>query len=197
MWPCLWPLSQLSKTSKLTWTVIYHSDGSHIFSNEPLYKTVYWLGVCHGWFHLHDLPLAARSGSEIYKMKNSSWPQRDLNVRPLNCEAIALTAWSFRPDIHLANTLFQKKLRKNMAAVCSSISLFMSDLRTFHFEHHKELSWLYLKLTWTVIKHCKWHTFSFLDKVSLEKIWRPFAMLYWLLFMLTLSTYFENRTDSR
>ena len=33
-------------------------------------------------------------------------------------------------DIHLANTLFQLKVRqkKNMAAVCSSISLFMSDL---------------------------------------------------------------------
>ena len=35
------------------------------------------------WFHLHGLPLAARSGSEIYKMKNSSYPKRDLELTTL------------------------------------------------------------------------------------------------------------------
>ena len=45
------------------------------FSIEPLSKTGYWVGVCHGGFHLHGLPRAARSGSENYKMKNSC-PQR-------------------------------------------------------------------------------------------------------------------------
>ena len=41
------------------------------FSNELLSETGYWLSVCHGWFHLHGLPQAARSGSEVYKTKNS------------------------------------------------------------------------------------------------------------------------------
>ena len=68
------------------------------FSNELLSETGYGLGVCHCGFHLHGLPLAARSGSEIYKMKNSSCQQRDLNSRPLDCEAIALNARPFRPD---------------------------------------------------------------------------------------------------
>ena len=57
-------------------------------SNELLSETGYWLGVCHGWFHLHGLPPAARSGSEIYKIKNSSCPQRDSNSRPLDFEAM-------------------------------------------------------------------------------------------------------------
>ena len=67
------------------------------FSDELLSETGYWLGVCHGWFHLHRLPLAARSGSEICKMKNSSCPQRDSNSRPSDWEAIALTARPRRP----------------------------------------------------------------------------------------------------
>ena len=61
------------------------------FSDELLSETGYWLGVCHDWFHLHRLPLAARSGIEIYKMKNSSCPQRDSNSRPSDWEAIALS----------------------------------------------------------------------------------------------------------
>ena len=69
----------------------------YFFSDELLSETGYWLGVCHGWFHLHRLPPAARSGSEIYKMKNSSCPQRDSNSRPSDWEAIALTARPRRP----------------------------------------------------------------------------------------------------
>ena len=64
------------------------------FSNELLSETGYWLG----WCHFHGLPLAARSGSEIFKMTNSSCLQRDSNSRPLDCEAIALTARPRRPD---------------------------------------------------------------------------------------------------
>ena len=51
------------------------------FSDELLSETGYWLGVCHGSFHLHGLPPAARSGSEIYKMNNPQW---DSNSRPLD-----------------------------------------------------------------------------------------------------------------
>ena len=52
--------------------------------------TGYWLDVCHGWFHLHGLPRAARSGSESYKMKNSC-PQRDSNSQPLDFKAATVT----------------------------------------------------------------------------------------------------------
>ena len=67
------------------------------FSDELLSETGYWLCVCHGWFHLHRLPLAARSWSEIYKMKNSSCPHRDSISRPSDWEAIALTARPRKP----------------------------------------------------------------------------------------------------
>ena len=53
------------------------------FPDELLSETGYWLSVCHGSFHLHGLPQAARSGSELYKTKNYSCPQRDSNSRPL------------------------------------------------------------------------------------------------------------------
>ena len=58
------------------------------FTNKLLSETGYLLGVCRGGFHLHGLPLAARSGIQIYKMKNSSCPQRDSNSRPLDCEVL-------------------------------------------------------------------------------------------------------------
>ena len=44
------------------------------FSIEPLSKTEYWLGVCHGWLNLHGLLRAQGGGHKIYKMKNSSCP---------------------------------------------------------------------------------------------------------------------------
>ena len=40
---------------KLTWIVIYHWKLRPYFSGEPLSKTGYWLGIYHGWFHLHGL----------------------------------------------------------------------------------------------------------------------------------------------
>ena len=49
---------------KLTWTVIcrYYCRRQPYFSIEPLHvsKTGYWLGICHGWYHLHGLPRAAK-----------------------------------------------------------------------------------------------------------------------------------------
>ena len=47
-------------------------------------------------------------------------------VRSLQLEEVH--ANEINHDIRLANTLFQIRLDKNMAAVCSSISLFMSAL---------------------------------------------------------------------
>ena len=76
---------------KLTWTVINNCRRQQYFYIELLSETGYWLDVCRGWFHLHELPQAARSGSEIYKMKNSSCPQRDLNSRPIDLEATTVT----------------------------------------------------------------------------------------------------------
>ena len=76
---------------------IWLQTAAIFFSDELWSETGYWLGVCHGWFHLHRLTQAARSRSEIYKMKNSSCPQRDSNSRPLDWEAIALTTRPRRP----------------------------------------------------------------------------------------------------
>ena len=55
---------------KLTWTVIYYSDGSHIFSIEPssISKIGYWFGVCHGWFHLQGIPRAMKNASQAREL---------------------------------------------------------------------------------------------------------------------------------
>ena len=84
--------------------IYYYRRQPYFFSDELLSETGYWLGVCHGWFHLHGLPQAPRSGSEIYKTKNSSCPQRDSNSRPLDCEGIALTARPWRSDCRRVKT---------------------------------------------------------------------------------------------
>ena len=102
---------------KLTWTVINHCTRQPYFYIELLSETGYWLDVCHGWFHLHGLPQAARSGSEIYKMKNYSCPQRDLNSRPLDLEANAVT---IRPWGLHTNTLL--KLNQIFPALPMSLS---------------------------------------------------------------------------
>ena len=51
---------------KLTWTVIYYCKRQHyIFYIEPLSKTGYWLGVCHGWFHLQGLTRGVKNASRV------------------------------------------------------------------------------------------------------------------------------------
>ena len=40
---------------------------NNIFSSEPLSIAGSWLGVCHGWFHLHGLTRAARS--ELFRFQ--------------------------------------------------------------------------------------------------------------------------------
>ena len=41
------------------------------FKLAPLSKTGYWLGVCHGWFHLHGLTRPARSANR--KLQNEKF----------------------------------------------------------------------------------------------------------------------------
>ena len=62
-------------------------DDSKVAGSSPLCATIF-------------LPTNL-SGSEIYKMKNSSCSQRDSNSRLLDSEAIALTARLRRSDILL------------------------------------------------------------------------------------------------
>ena len=72
-------------TLKLTWKWCTSWNGSHIFPIEPLSKTGYLLGVCHGLFNLHGPTQAARSTTEHYKMKKKKYcPERDSNSRPLD-----------------------------------------------------------------------------------------------------------------
>ena len=77
-----------SNTSELNWSVIYHWDGSYVFSSNLWSKTGYWLGVCYfcwpdckaipAYFDLHGHPRATRSWSENYKMQKNSCPTRAL-----------------------------------------------------------------------------------------------------------------------
>ena len=69
---CIMYLFQFEKLN-LTWSVIYSTDGSHIFSTEPWSETGYWLGVWQCWFHLHGPTRVARSGNrEIRYMSGKS-----------------------------------------------------------------------------------------------------------------------------
>ena len=42
-------------------------NDSHIFSSKALSKTGYWLGVCHGWFHLRGISWPVRSANRELK----------------------------------------------------------------------------------------------------------------------------------
>ena len=55
-----------------------------------LAKTGYWLGVCHGWFHLHGITRATRSDNRELPNENS-WPRWDSNSQPLNHKSSAVT----------------------------------------------------------------------------------------------------------
>ena len=102
---------------KLTWTVINHCRRQLYFYIELLSETGYWLDVCHGWFHLHGRPQAARRGSDIYKMKNSSCPQWDLISRPLDLEdnAVTIRPWGL-------HTITLLKLNQIFPALPMSLS---------------------------------------------------------------------------
>ena len=80
-----WSIVECGVKAKVS-VILPMETAAIFFSREPLSKTGYWLGVCHGWFHLHWHPRSIRSESENYKMKNSC-PQRDSNSRPFDCEA--------------------------------------------------------------------------------------------------------------
>ena len=66
---------------KLTWTVIYHWKRKPHFSSEHLSKTGYWLGVCHGWFHLHWIIRHVMSANRESQNENS-WSVWDSNPGP-------------------------------------------------------------------------------------------------------------------
>ena len=87
---CLTAINSVIKsTLKLTWIVIYYCKRLPYFSIEPYSKTGYWLDVWLSWFRFHGIPLAARSQSEIYKIKKYC-SQQDSNLWPLNREATAV-----------------------------------------------------------------------------------------------------------
>ena len=64
---------------KLIWKVIKNEKLLPCFSIQPLSKTWYWLGVCHGWCHLQGF---ARASSKREIQNESSGPDLDLNPVP-------------------------------------------------------------------------------------------------------------------
>ena len=88
----------LNQILKLTWTCngIWQP---YIFSIEPLSKTgYYWLGVCHGWFHLHCLTRAALNAKQARITKWKFLPPAELKLKTYGL-------WSHN-NINLANNIW-------------------------------------------------------------------------------------------
>ena len=78
--PAMKPLPPFTSECNVWWMICTKLDGlKPYFSSEPFYKTGYWLGVCHGWFHLQGL----------------TWPVQKAN-RELQNEKFMPTVW-FEP----------------------------------------------------------------------------------------------------
>ena len=89
-----------SSMLKLTWKVINHWKQPY-FSCEPISKTGYWLGVCHGWFHLHGLTRATRSESR--ELQNEKF--LPIPVLELTTLIFKSSVYSIRP----ANLIYKRE----------------------------------------------------------------------------------------
>ena len=91
-------LYQKCHSQKLNWSDIYTTrDGTHIISSEPLSKTGYGLGVCHGWLDLHGHSQAEKSWSDNYKIKKKL-PTAGLDLTTLSLWSDHRNRYAIRPD---------------------------------------------------------------------------------------------------
>ena len=91
-------------TLKLTWTVIYNCKRQpYFFSIEPLSKTRYWLGVCHGWFHLQGLTGGVKNASWVRIIKLKSLVHCGIRTRDLPFTNRARYHWATETDVSRAD----------------------------------------------------------------------------------------------
>ena len=98
------------KHSETVWSLIANMNslymytavnGSHIFSIEPLSKTGYWLGVCHGWFHLQGLTGGVKNASRVRITKLKILVHCGIRTRDLSFTKRARYHWATKADVSL------------------------------------------------------------------------------------------------
>ena len=94
---CIWQKRKF--TLKLTWTVIYNCKRQPYFSIEPLSKTGYWLGVCHGWFHLQWLTEGVKNASWVRITKLKSLAHCGIRTRDLPLTKRARYHWATKTNV--------------------------------------------------------------------------------------------------
>ena len=88
---------------KLTWTVIYYCKWQpYFFSIEPLSKTGYWLGVCHGWFHLQGITGGEKNTSRVRITKLKILVHSGIRTGDLPFTKRARYHWATKADVGLA-----------------------------------------------------------------------------------------------
>ena len=70
------------------------------FSIEPLSKTGYWLGVCHGWFHLQGLTGSVKNASWVRITKLKSLAHSGIRTRDLPLTKRARYHWATKADVN-------------------------------------------------------------------------------------------------
>ena len=70
------------------------------FSIEPLSKTGYWLGVCHGWLHLQGLTGSVKNASWVRITKLKSLAHCGIRTRDLPFTKRARYHWATKTDVN-------------------------------------------------------------------------------------------------
>ena len=73
------------------------------FSIEPLSKTGYRLGVCHGWFHLQGLTGGVKNASRVRITKLKMLAHCGIRTRDLPFTKRARYHWATKADVSLAD----------------------------------------------------------------------------------------------
>ena len=69
------------------------------FSIEPLSKTGYWQGVCHGWFHLQGLTRGVKNASRMRITKLKSLAHCGIRTGDLPFTKRARYHWATKTDV--------------------------------------------------------------------------------------------------
>ena len=110
----------LHKTLRYTECLVYYTSCEYLFkanmnsyiqlqtaaiffSIEPLSTTGYWLGVCHGWFHLQGLTGGVKNANWVRITKLKSLAHRGIRTRDLPLTKRARHHWATKADVNRAD----------------------------------------------------------------------------------------------
>ena len=126
--------------------ILYNSVAIFL-SSEPFSETGYWLGVCHGWFHLQGLTRAVRNtfGARITEWKNSCplwdsnpWPSAyNANTLPPSTKKHYSDSWSLHTPFY--EKKWERWLHHRIVCLIAPCFLNMGYLFTFTLFYYTSL----------------------------------------------------------